>query len=718
MMDTTSHVKDEYYILATSGRVDLKTLTLKHNETFGVFARMGDILKLGMEEQGIYHQGTRHLSKWELRLEGKRPLFLSSGMKRESNILSADLTNPDILIDGNGTFIPRDTIHCHRSKFIWEGNCFESIYLINFGIDPVVIRLHLFFEADFEDVFEVRGIKRERRGEYLPPEIGKQDITLGYQGLDNQKRTTRLVFSVPPVSLDNEAAIFEFKLIPKCREAFRITMQFDRREDVYWKHALVLADEKYKTMRDSACQICTTNEQFNAWFSTSLSDIHMMLTDTRHGSYPYAGVPWFNAAFGRDGIITALECLWFEPQIARDVLSYLSATQAETLNPESDAEPGKIIHEVRFGEMAALGEIPFGKYYGSVDSTPLFIYLAGAYYRRSGDLEFIKTIWPHLKRALQWIDEYGDIDGDGFIEYGRRSERGLINQGWKDSKDSVFHSDGRLAEGPIALCEVQGYVYAAKTEAAMLADLLGERELSRHLKQAAEILRDRFETTFWVDDLGFYAIALDGKKQPCRVRTSNAGHCIFTGIASEERVYRLTETLISDEFFSGWGIRTVASSEAKYNPMSYHNGSIWPHDNALIALGFAKYGLMDALLKVFTGIFDASKYFDQYRLPELFCGFHRRAGDGPTLYPVACMPQAWASGTVFMLLQACLGLTLEQPNRVVFRHPVLPDFLKEVHLAKLKIKEGEIDFVLRRHRFNVSVEIVRKTGDIEVLVIK
>ncbi|MCC6346319.1 MAG: amylo-alpha-1,6-glucosidase [Nitrospirales bacterium] len=716
-MDTNgTQVKDEYYILAKSGRVDLKTLTLKHDETFGVFAQVGDILKLGMEEQGIYHQGTRHLSRWELLVEEKRPLFLSSGIKKINNILSADLTNPDIPMDS--TLIPRDTIHFHRSKFLWKGNCYESIFFINFGLDPVTLRLTLLFEADFEDIFEVRGIRRAKRGEVLPPEIGRREISLVYLGLDGVKRMTRLLFSVPPVSLEPGRATFSFTLTPKHREALRITMQFDRNEEMYWKHALTMAEERYRTMRERTCQVSTSNEQFNAWFNTSLSDIHMMLTDTEYGMYPYAGVPWFNAAFGRDGIITALECLWFEPRIARGVLSYLAATQADKEIPESDAEPGKIVHEVRLGEMAALGEVPFGKYYGSVDATPLFIYLCGAYYRRTGDLEFVRSIWPNVKRALDWIDRYGDLDGDGFVEYGRRSEKGLINQGWKDSSDSVFHMDGRLAEGPIALCEVQGYVYAAKVEAALLAFLMGEEALARKVKQEADTLKEKFERAFWVEDLGIYALALDGRKQPCRVRTSNAGHCIFTGIATEEHVYRMAETLLSDDFFSGWGIRTAASTEARYNPMSYHNGSIWPHDNALIAMGFARYGLIDALVKVFSGIFDGSKYLDQRRLPELFCGFHRRAEDGPTLYPVACMPQAWASGTVFLLLQACIGLSLDQPNRVILRHPALPEFLQEVFLTGLKSKDGEVDLVLRRHRYNVSVDLVRKTGDVEVLVIK
>lgn len=715
-MESIIRLEDKYYILATTSNIDLRTQTIKHDETFAVFDRLGDILRLGMGEQGVYHLGTRHLSSWEFLIEEQRPHLLSSGKREDNNILSADLTNPDIITDG--LILRRESIHFHRSKFLWKGKCYESIYMSNFGLAPVTIRLSLLFDADFVDVFEVRGIKRENRGDFLPPVIGQREVTLSYRGLDHVIRSTKLEFSDAPLALDENRAVFEFRLMPKIREVLRTTVHFDHGEKIPWDSAYMMVSESYQAMRAKTCQICTSNEQFNTWFNTSVTDIHMMLTHTRHGIYPYAGVPWFNAAFGRDGIITALECLWVEPDIARDVLSHLAANQADGIDPVRDAEPGKIIHEVRFGEMAALVEIPFGKYYGSVDSTPLFIYLAGEYYRRTGDLAFIRGIWPHILRALAWIDEYGDMDGDGFVEYWRRTGRGLRNQGWKDSGDSVFHEDGALAEGPIALCEVQGYVYAAKVDAALLASLLGEEELAGKLRHDAAALKERFERHFWLDDLGMYALALDGKKRPCRVRSSNAGQCIFTGIAREEHVYRMAEILMSPDFFSGWGIRTIASTEPRYNPMSYHNGSIWPHDNALIVKGFARYGLRDALMRVFKGMYDASKFFDQFRLPELFCGFHRRLEDGPTGYPVACSPQAWAAGTVLMLLSACLGLHLEQPDRIVLKNTILPDFLQEVALSGLRIKDAELDLILRRYRHNVGVEIVRKTGDIEVLVIK
>jgi glycogen debranching enzyme len=367
-----------------------------------------------------------------------------------------------------------------------------------------------------------------------------------------------------------------------------------------------------------------------------------------------------------------------------------------------------------------LGEVPFRRYYGSIDATPLFVMLAGAYYKRTGDRAFVESIWSNVQRALEWIDHYGDVDGDGFVEYSRRSKHGLIHQGWKDSHDSVFHSDGVLAEAPIALCEVQSYVYAAKLAASDLAALLGDGTAARELKNQAKSLRRRFEEIFWCEDISTYALALDGSKRPCRVRTSNAGHCLFAGIATEEHARRVASTLTDETSFSGWGIRTVASSEARYNPMSYHNGSIWPHDNSLIAAGFARYELKGAAAMVLAGMMDASIFFDLHRLPELFCGFPRRPGEAATLYPVACAPQAWASAAVFLLLQACLGLDVFAPERrLVFSKPFLPQFLPQVSIRDLKIGDASVDLLLTRHdEGDVGVNVLRRNGILDVVVLK
>jgi len=477
------------------------------------------------------------------------------------------------------------------------------------------------------------------------------------------------------------------------------------------------AAEEFARYNAPSCRLESSNAQVDAWIDRSVSDLHMLTTQLPTGPYPYAGVPWFNTPFGRDGIVTALECLWPRPEIARGVLAYLASTQATAVTPEQDAEPGKILHETRQGEMAALREHPFGRYYGSVDATPLFVVLAGAYYERTGDRSFIESLWPHVEAALQWIDDHGDRDG--FVEYRRQSSKGLVHQGWKDSDDAVFHADGSLAEGPIALCEVQGYAYAARRAGAALAALLGRPEQAAQLLHRAERLRERFEAAFWCDDLSTYALALDGDKRPCRVRTSNAGQCLFTGIVDSDRARRVARTLFADESFCGWGIRTLDAREARYNPMAYHNGSVWPHDNALVAYGLARYGMEDLATRIWSGLFEAARWFDLHRMPELFCGFSQTPGEGPTLYPVACAPQAWAAGSVFLLFQAFLGLSISGPRaEVTFTRPHLPPALDELRIHDLELCGATVDLRIVRHDDDVGVNVLRREGDVRITVRK
>ncbi|WJW75897.1 amylo-alpha-1,6-glucosidase [Thiohalobacter sp. IOR34] len=719
-MEDVIEVNDQVYVLAGSSRADDRTRVLKQDETFAVHDRFGDFQRLGLGEQGLFHQGTRHLSFLELRINGQRPLLLNSSVSEDNRELIVDLTMPELA--AAGWHMPGHSLHILRRKLLWEGTLHESVRLYNYGEHSLELDLELAFAADFADIFEVRGLKRARRGELLPAEIGKREVRLGYRGLDTVERYTRLSFNRDPLELEAGRARFRLRVTPRHCVELNLALGCEAGEAkggrLSFAKAARRSAERLAAEHAGVGRVFTSNEQFNDWLNRSAADLRMLTSQTREGPYPYAGVPWFSTPFGRDGLITALQYLWLAPALARGVLAFLAARQATGLDPARDAEPGKILHELRRGEMAALGEIPFGRYYGSVDSTPLFLVLAGAYYERSGDRPFLEAIWPHLEAALAWIDDYGDSDGDGFVDYQRHAERGLVQQGWKDSDDSVFHADGSDAEGPIALCEVQGYVYAAKRSAARLAVLFGEHGRAEALERQAADLKRRFNEAFWVEELGTYALALDGDGRPCAVRASNAGHALFSGIASREYARQVAHVLLDEHSFSGWGVRTLAQGEARYNPMSYHNGSVWPHDNGLIAAGLARYGFRDEAMRIMTGLFDASIDLDLHRLPELFCGFRRRPHQGPIRYPVACLPQAWASGVVFQLLQACLGLhfSAESPQ-VRFDHPQLPDYLHRIHIDNLRVGGGVVELELTRHANDVGINVLRKEGAVEVAVV-
>lgn len=713
-------VHDQYYILASSVLSDEQKWILKDGDTFSICNRLGDIKPLGHGEQGIYQHGTRFLSRSEFRMAGQKPLLLSSSITDDNLLLTVDLTNPDFYM-ADGTLVPRGTLHIFRTRFFWKEVCYEKIKIWNLGLEPVEGDIALFVDSDFRDIFEVRGTRRERRGERRKNEVQESALVLSYLGLDGVERSTRIEASPKPATLTEAEIGFRFSLARGGQATFLLSTSCIENgtaaRPLVFDHAYKESEQLRAETAGQYCQIESSNEQFDAWIQRSLSDLQMMVTQTPHGSYPYAGVPWFSTPFGRDGIITAFETLWVNPDLARGVLKFLAENQARDTDDARDSEPGKILHEARDGEMAALREIPFGLYYGSVDSTPLFVILAGAYYERTGDKAFLKSIWDNILLALEWIEKYGDEDGDGFVEYARHSPTGLVQQGWKDSDDSIFHADGPIAHGPIALCEVQGYVYAAKLKAAELAAALGFAEEAARWKRKAEELRVKFEAAFWCEDLSTYAIALDGDKKPCRIRSSNAGQCLFGGIASPERAERVVRNMMSHEFFSGWGIRTIASSEIRYNPMSYHNGSIWPHDNALITYGMGLYRHKDACLKVLSGIFEATTYFPLQRLPELFCGFSKRPSEGPTLYPVACSPQAWASAAPFLMLQACLGLEINgSEGKVIFHQPVLPPFLQELRIKNLRIGKDAIDVSLQRRFMDVELAVSRRAGNIEASI--
>lgn len=724
---------NQHYIHSTTAGSEDRTRVLKHGDTFAVFNRFGDVHAAGRSEYGLFNDDTRFLSKSVLHL-GRQPfVLLSSAIKKDNALLVVDLTNPD-LEDAEDVVVPRGTLHVYRSQVLWENVCYSRVRIHNYSSNTVRFPLSIGFAADFADIFEVRGEQRARRGQFRPVEHTDDALVFAYEGLDDRLRRTRIHFPTAPTSLADSEARYDIEVGPQGAVTLEwsVTCEAGTKapsEAISANGAPIAALEferaannaigALRTARDEEPVVTTANEQFNSWLDRSLADLHMLRTDTPHGPYPYAGVPWFSTAFGRDGILTALQCLWLTPSVGRGVLGYLAATQAESTDDERDAQPGKILHETRAGEMARLGEVPFAQYYGSVDATPLFVVLAGAYYERTGDLSLIRSIWPNIKRALHWIDEYGDVDGDGFVEYARQSERGLVHQGWKDSHDSVFHEDGTAVTGPVALCEVQGYVYAAKKAGGRLAHLLGQIGLGERLEGQAEALADRFEDAFWDEDLSTYALALDGDNRPCRLRTSNAGHCLYTQIAGEEHAKQVADTLMSEPGNSGWGVRTLASTEARYNPMSYHNGSVWPHDNAIVAAGLGRYGFREEAARILGGLFDASLFFDLRRLPELFCGFSRRSDEGPTLYPQACIPQAWAAATPLLCLQACLGLEVNgAKSEILFRDPLLPPFLEEIEIRGLRVGFSAVDLRITRYEDDVSVRRTRRVGDVDVVVVK
>jgi len=647
-------------------------------------------------------------------------LLLSSVVQDDNAALSVNLANPDVHIDGVIS-LPRGTIAIERTKFLWQAVCYERIGFRNYADSTRHFRIDIGFGADFHDLFEIRGTSRERRGTSTSL-VTEDGARFHYEGLDNLKRKTELRFSPPPARLETNRATFEFELAPDARRSLFVWVLCEDRNQPRITPFGRAFRARRRAIRGKATHIATiesSNELFNEVCRQATADLYMLMTRTSHGLYPYAGIPWYSTAFGRDGIITAMLLLWLDSSVAKGVLHFLATTQAKTFDPFADAQPGKILHETRNGEMARLGEVPFGLYYGTVDATPLYVMLAGMYFDRTGDIETIAAIWPNIKAALQWIDTFGDADGDGFVEYARQNASGLVNQGWKDSYDSIFHADGALAEGPIALCEVQGYVFGAKTHAAKLAHRMGEYDFEIRLRGEAQGLQKNFGAAFWCEDLGTFALALDGDKRPCRVRTSNAGHALFTGIAAPERAARVAETLLRRDSFSGWGIRTVASGEARFNPISYHNGSIWPHDNAMIALGLARYGFSWYAAKVFSAMFEAAAYQELRRLPELFCGFIRKPHRGPTAYPVACAPQAWASAAPFAFLEACLGMDLRHDaNSVSFRDPVMPAFLDYVTLNHLSLGKSRLDLRLHRHGRDVTLNLLLRQGDAKVMLVK
>jgi glycogen debranching enzyme len=669
-------------------------LSLKDGDAFIVADANGDIFGA---TDGFFDDDTRLLSRFRLLVGERPPSGLGSAVSRDNVAFTFHGANRPLPVMGQKA-TPPGVMHVERRRFLWDRRLYERVRVTNHSLDDELLPLVIEFAADFRDMFEIRGIGRAAHGKLTAPMIDGRQIIFGYRGLDDIERASVIAFSEPPGRFSAHRAEFLFSLSPRFR--FELYIEVGRGVDEppsrhRFRAAAAAATLDARKRRRQGARVRARGPRFNAWLEQSRADLALLTTNLPTGPYPYAGIPWFSTPFGRDGVITAWQMLSIDPGLARGVLRYLAANQAQEVSAFRDAAPGKIMHETRRGEMSNTCEVPFGLYYGSVDSTPLFVALAGAYADRTGDLALIRELWPTLIEALGWIETYGDSNGDGLIDYARGEASGLSNQGWKDSEDSIFHTDGRFPDGPIALVEVQGYAFAAFRAMAELGERLGD-ERAAAWAERAEAIREAVEARFWMEDEGFYGIAIDGEGRLCRPLASNAGHLLFVGLPSPERAERVRERLVSGDFATGWGLRTLASSAVRFNPMSYHNGSVWPHDTAISAAGLARYGHCTAAAAVLDSLGRAATKFNM-RLPELFCGFARAPGEPPIAYPVACMPQAWAAGSVFMLLEACLGLSIDGwAGRLRLHNPQLPQGVDRLTFNDLGVGSRKVDLILSR----------------------
>jgi len=700
--------------------VDIRDVqVVKNGATFLLTDRYGDVTEGNLAALGLYHRDTRFLSRLDLRLNQQQPVLLhSSTEENHSQIIELAFPVP---VGKSGGLEQRENMSLHRERIL-AGSLFERVRVRNFGREARHLVLDVGFAADFLDLFEVRGFTRERRGQLQAPAVERSQVVLRYVGLDGVTRTTTLRFSPMPTELRPGLASFELEVaagaelevaievIPQVgdetppRRSLREVEARLAREDMAW--------------RKRGTRFLSSDPTLSRFLDRSVRDLRMLQSETDDGAFVLdAGVPWYSTLFGRDAIITAYQMLTLDPSVAWAVLRTLAERQGTRDDPWREEEPGKILHEVRSGELAASGEIPHGRYYGTIDATPLWLVLLAAAYRWTADLEAARALWPHALAALRWIDEYGDRDGDGYLEYERRSTGGLENQGWKDSIDAICFPDGEPAEGPIALVEVQGYVYQAKRRLARVARDLGEDDVAERLGKEAEALRERFNRDFWVEREGYFALALDGEKRQVPTVTSNPGHCLWSQIVDPALAPRVARRLTSPALLSGWGLRTLSRKHTAYDPLGYHRGSIWPHDNAIVAHGLKRYGFDREAGMVLDQLSAAGRYFPYARFPELFCGFSSEEVPVPVQYPVACRPQAWSSGAALLMIRSYAGLTADAPRRRLFIvRPHLPRWVETVELRGLRVGDARLDLVFSSHRGVTAVQVPRKQGDVEVLI--
>jgi len=693
---------------------------LKHNDAFAIVDPAGNMHARNEIDHdiadGLICRDTRLLSRNTLTVNGQPADAVNTMLSKDNTVFETRLKTPD------------ENLELWRTLFVWQDHLYEEIALVNRTADAQEIALAYDFAADFQDLFELRGAKRKSNGTQSPTENTDNGLHFAYTGLDQKTRDTFIAFSKPAQKDADGKTVFTLTA-----DAGSSLCLYSRigPDDIAGLDAKTFENAKadagayVQEQLNRRAEIESSNPEFDIWVHQNAVDIALLTTKTDQGPYPYAGIPWYSAAFGRDALITGFQTLWQDPDLSKGILGYLAHHQATETDTFHDSEPGKIMHELRLGEMAACGEIPHTPYYGTADATPLFVFLAGAYLERTGDIAFIKTLWPHIERALDWIDNHGDKDGDGFVEYLRGAESGLGNQGWKDSQDSISHADGTLAEGAIALCEVQGYVYAAKKAAGDMARSLKLTTKADALYKQAKDLKEKFNQVFWSDDLGTYALALDGHKKPCLVSSSNTGHLLFSGIVPDDRAAQVADRLMADDMFTGYGIRTLSANEKRYepvkNPEGYHNGTVWTHDTAICAAGMARYGMEDKASKLLSALFDAARHFPQQRLPELFGGLARDTQNNtpPAPYPVACNPQAWASASESLLVQSMLGLKIDgHKKQVTIENPRLPAWLTELTLHGLQIGDGSISLRFQRHDEGVDITHIGGSPDIDLHIIR
>ena len=699
-----------------------KTLAVKEGETFLYSDLEGNLDHGGDYGLGLYSKDTRFLSHFRMTVSGRDPVLLSSSSER-AYMSYVDLTNPD-LYEGDVLTVPQQTINIRRIRAI-NGRLFERVRVKNYNAFAVSVDLEFVFGADFADIFEVRGMLQEQHAEPEDPAVVDGRVEFGVEGLDRVRRVTRIAFGAQPDSLTVDGrlvtAIFRVHLGPYQTKLVGMTIEpvigDAEPPGADFDVAVHELRRSYEEWERESTQIVTDNELFNQLLDRSLRDLRALYTQTGGGRILAAGIPWYVTVFGRDALIASHQLLMVNPLPAREALELLAAHQGNEVEDWRDEQPGKILHEVRQGELAGAGVVPHTPYFGSVDSTPWFVILYAQHLRWTGDIAFAERLLPSVESALQWIDRYGDLDGDGFVEYLCRSPRGIRNQGWKDSHDSMVHADGRMAEPPIALSEVQGYVYLAKTRMADVYQVLGRVEDSYRLQDEADLLKLRFNEAFWMEDEKYFAAALDADKRQIRTVMSNPGHGLYCNIVDEDKAVALAKRLLAPDMFSGWGIRTMSKAAAAYNPMSYHNGSVWPHDNALIAAGLKRYGFARSTNRVATALFDAAIQADYLRLPELFCGFTRRTPNRPVSYPVACSPQAWAAGSPFLMLQAMLGISARaHENLLTVNKPHLPTWLNTVEVRNLAVGDSRISLVFRREGEITSFSLLNREGDLRVVM--